>query len=298
MRQVLVWIGCAGLLGLAYPLSGMARPVMENAPVGLTREQTAALEEKAQASLLGQFRGSMSDFLYLQVEKYVHAGVELRPMTEAEKQKKLDAVTSTDGIETGTRQHGGTETTVVPEKKNDWRSVLGDIERDVRPFQSMNDHRHKEPKESLQLYRLMTWSNPKFIRGWTEGGWIMARTKEVGAQKALAFLREGEKANPESIEIAFSQGWLLQRELKRMDEASSALKRAIALGAVRDPGTLTTDEQEALQSAYRFLVVNRRDVNDIGAGRHWALEGLRRFPDDVTCQRFLREYPETKSKKE
>ncbi|MGC4046994.1 MAG: hypothetical protein QM758_24630 [Armatimonas sp.] len=207
MKQLLALVGCVLLLAGAYPLSQAARPVVEKAPQGLTHEQSEALEEKAQASLFGQFQGSMSDFLYLQVDKFVHSGVDLRGMTEKEKKKGAEVVTSVDGVEKGVRQHAGTETTVVPSKKVDWRGVLGDIERQVKPYTAMEGHSHKDPKESLPLYELMTVSNPKFVRGWTEGAWIMADQKEVGPEKALTFLRKGEKANPESIEIACSMGW-------------------------------------------------------------------------------------------
>ncbi len=268
---------------------------MEQGPVGLTQEQNEALEEKAQASLFGQFRGSMSDFLYLQVDKFVHEGVEIRGKTESELKKDKESVTSGDGVETGARQHNGTETTVVPGKKEDWRGILGDIERQVKTYKPMGGHGHRDPKDALQIYRLMTASNPKFIRGWTEGAWLMARKKEVGAEKALAFLREGEKANPESIEIASSLGWLLTRDLKRYDEGRIPLERAIAIGKARDPQSLTADEkeaqEEALVSAYRFLVNNRRYAKDIPAARRWALDGQARFPDDPTCRKFLEEYP-------
>jgi tetratricopeptide (TPR) repeat protein len=291
VRELLALGGCLLLLGGAYPLAQSVRPVVEKAPVGLSQTQTIALEEKAQASLFGQFRGSMSDFLYLQVDKFVHSGIDLRGMTEKEKKKGAAAVTSGDGVEKGVRQHGGTETTVIPDKKTDWRGVLGDMDRQIKPYKAMDGHSHQDPKNSLQLYRLMTWSNPKFIRGWTEGAWIMSTKKELGPEKALAYLREGEKANPESMEIASSIGWLLTRNLERYDEALVPLEKAVALGKTRDPESLTEDEQDALVSAYRFLVNNRRYAEDIPGGQRWALEGLKRFPQDPSCRKFLEEYP-------
>jgi hypothetical protein len=295
VKDGLVYALCGILLALAYPIANAARPTIEQGPVGLSQKQNEALEEKAQASLFGQFRGSLSDFLYLQVDKFVHEGVEIRGKTETELKKDRESVTSSDGLETGARQHNGTETTVVPGKKDDWRGVLGDIERQVTAYKPMGGHGHRDPKDAVQLYRLMTASNPKFIRGWTEGAWLMARKKEVGPEKALAFLRAGEKANPESIEIASSLGWLLTRDLKRYDEGRVPLERAIALGKTLDPEALSAEEkeaqEEALVSAYRFLIHNRRYAGDIPAARAWALDGQVRFPDDPTCRRFLEEYP-------
>jgi hypothetical protein len=296
VKDGLIYGLCGVFLALAYPVANAVRPTMESGPVGLTQAQNEALEEKAQASLFGQFRGSMSDFLYLQVDKFVHEGVEIRGKTESELKKDKESVTSSDGVETGVRQHNGTETTVVPGKKEDWRGVLGDIEREVQTYKPMGGHGHRDPKDALQIYRLMTASNPKFLRGWTEGAWLMARKKEVGREKALAFLRAGEKANPESIEIASSLGWLLTRDLKRYDEGRVPLERAIALGKARDPQTLTTDEDEALVGAYRFLIHNRRLAKDLPAARTWALDGLARYPNDPTCRKFLEEYPEKQSR--
>ena len=43
-------------------------------------------EQAAGASLLGQFRSSASSSLYQRTDLYLHGGVELRPMTEGEKQ--------------------------------------------------------------------------------------------------------------------------------------------------------------------------------------------------------------------
>ena len=287
MREAVASLGVLALLGGAYPLSRTLRPTVAQAPAGLTQRETEALEEKAQASLFGQFRGSMSDFLYLQVDRYVHGGVDLRGMTEKEISKKEAHVTSEDGVETGTRQHDGTETTVVPERKADWRGVLGDMERNIKPYASMANHRHKDPREALQIYRLMAAANPKSVRAYTEGGWLMVGMKGEGPERAFQFLSEGLRANPDSIELAASLGWLLTRVLERYADGARILEYAVRVADAHDPATFTTDEKDALQSVFRYLVNNRKYAKDRAGARAWATEGLRRYPDDVSCKKFL-----------
>ena len=289
MREALAGLGVLVLLGAAYPLSQATRRLVADAPAGLTQEQSAALEEKAQASLFGQFRGSMSDFLYLQVDRYVHGGVELRGMTDREKTARQERVTSADGVEAGVRQHSGTETTVVPDRAHDWRGVLGDIDRHIKPYAPMAGHRHKDPREALQIYRLMAASNPRSVRAYTEGAWAMVTAQGEGPHAALKFLVQGARNNPESVEIAASLGWLLTRVLERYEDGRLVLEHSIQVMDARDPATLTSEEKEALQSVFRYLVNNRKDAGDRVGGRRWAVEGLRRYPDDVSCKKFLRD---------
>lgn len=287
MREALAGFAALGLLGGAYPLAQAVRLTVADRPAGLSRSESEALEEKAQASLFGQFRGSMSDFLYLQVDKYVHGGVDLRGMTSKEIARKEKHVTSADGVETGTRQHDGTETTVVPDRDRDWRGPLGDMERNVKPYAPMAGHHHKDPHEALQIYRLMAAANPKSIRAYTEGGWLMNSMKGQGPEVALAFMEQGLRANPESIEILANIGLLLTRYLERYDAGRDVLERGVRIGESRDPGTFTPDELTEFQNLYRYLVNNRKYAKDLPSARRWAREGLRHFSDDVSCKRFL-----------
>ena len=289
MREALAGLGILALLGGAYPLARFVRPTVAEKPAGMSREQSEALEEKAQASLFGQFRGSMSDFLYLQVDKYVHGGVDLRGMTAKEISRKERHVTSADGVETGTRQHDGTETTVVPDKVRDWRGVLGDMERNVKPYAPMAGHHHKDPHEALQIYRLMAAANPQSIRAYTEGGWLMNSVKGQGPEVALKFMEQGARANPESIEILSNIGLLLTRYLARYDAGRDVLERGVRIGESRDPATLTPDELTEFQNLFRYLVNNRKYARDLPAARRWARAGLKRFPGDVTCTKFLKD---------
>jgi len=262
-----------------------ARPAVGDAPAGLTAAQQTKLEKVAAASLFGQFRSSMADFLYLKVDKYLHKGVDLRGLTPQEqKAADADAVRTKDSdVAQGFQQHEE-ETTVVPSAARDWRGVVGDLERATQPSGDMGNHEHADPKEALPLFRLMTWSNPHFIPGYTVGAGLMSRSEP---EEALAFLREGEKNNPESVEIQFALGEMFMARRKQPASAEPHLRRALELSRARDLATMTEDEQEAYEGTYRFLVILLRD-----AGRHpeaaaIARECLAVFPENTTARNYL-----------
>jgi tetratricopeptide (TPR) repeat protein len=275
-------VALVGVLTLTNSLSARVQPALEST-AGMSEAQQEKIEQIAAASLFGQFRTSMADFLWLKTDKYLHNGVDLRGTTELEKEAgHADKVESAKGE---VIQHAE-ETTVVPSKRRDWRGYIGDIERQVRPYEDMSNHTHKDPKEALPLFRLMTWSNPRFIPGYIVGASLIAMEK-AKVPEAIAFLREGVKNNPESIEIHNALGQMLTSKVRRFEEAQPHLRKAIDLALARDARTLTEDEMDAWQNAYRWLVLNRREAGDPAAARQAARDGLKFFPDDVVCRRYL-----------
>ncbi|MBC8102908.1 MAG: hypothetical protein H7Z41_10005 [Cytophagales bacterium] len=274
-------MACSGVLALKI------EPMVQ-VSAGLSAADQVRVEKAAATSLFGQFRSSMADFLWLKVDKYAHSGVDLRGVTEQEQRSQnADAVQSADGgREQGNRNHTGDETTVVPSAKRDWRGFYGKMEREVQPYRDMSQHTHNDPKEALPLFRLMTWSNPHFISGYTVGAAMIARDRaKLG--EAIAFLKEGLVNNPQSIEISSDLGAMLTARKRDFAGAMPYLRQAIASGARHDFATLTDDENEAYQNAFRWAVLNRREVGDTRAARAAAEAGLARFPNDVVCRRYL-----------
>ena len=260
-------------------------PIVADAPAGMSVSQQERVDKAASASLFGQFRSSMADFLWLKVDKYLHNGVDLRGLTPLEKEAKTaDRVTSAKGEE-GNREHRG-ETTVVPSRAHDWRGLYGDVEREVQPYMDMEGHKHRDPKEALPLFRLMTWSNPHFIPGYVTGAMLIARDPKHYEQ-AVAFLQEGERNNPTSIEIDNALGMMYTAKLRQYSTAIPYLTHAIALSTARDPQTLSDDENDAYQGSYRWLVLCERESGDQITARKVALAGQARFPDDVVCRDYL-----------
>lgn len=285
-------LAIAACCTLSIVIARQVAPVVQNGPSGMTRAEQEHVDQAASASLLGQFRSSMSDFLWLKVDRYVHGGVELRGQTPQEKAAgNADAVTSADGgQENGNREHRG-ETTVIPSARRDWRGPLGDLERAVQPYQDMSHHTHRDPKEALPIFRLMTWSNPHFIPGYTVGAAMMARGGKDKLDPAIDFLKEGERNNPDSIEIAQALGEMYTSRKRDFPTGMPYLAQAMALGKARDKSTLTDDEDEAFQNAYRWAVLNRREAGDQKAARAYALEGMRLYPGDVVCRDYLARHP-------
>ena len=289
----------ATVLVLAISLAGagrighLAEPSVVSA-AGLSLSQQERLDKAASASLFGQFRSSVADFLWLKVDKYTHNGVEIRGLTQAEKtgavkagSVKADAVKSAGGKDAeGMRAHSGSETTVIPSANRDWRGPLGALEREVQPYQDMSHHKHRDPKETLPLFRLMTLSNPHFIPGYTTGAAMIARDKTRYIE-AIDFLIEGERQNPDSIEIQTALGLLMTAKTRTYARALPHLQKAIALGAARDKKLFAEDEEEAYQNAFRWLILNRREARDPVAARRAAEACLRVYPDDVVSHHYL-----------
>ena len=292
MQNKPVWMDFAqagtAILAAGFVSTTLLSPtvsVLEKRPVGMSASAQTKLEQVAGASLFGQFRSSMADFLYMKVDKYLHNGVELRGVTEQEKQVNVTEAQTAKG-DTGFAQHES-ETTIVPNAKDDWRGVLGAIERETQPYVDMSAHVHRDPKEALPLFRLMTASNPQFIPGYVVGAAMIARDKTKRAE-ALAFLREGEVNNPESIEIKAEIGMFYNGKLRQFAAAEKPLVEALVLAAGRDPKSLTDDEKEAWQNAVRHMVLCFRYQGKRDEAHQAAVDGLRLFPGDVTCLKQLK----------
>ncbi len=278
---------CAvGILTVGGMISQTVRPKLAP-PAGMSRAQQSKLEEVASASLFGQFRSSMSDFLWLKVDKYLHTGVDLRATTPAEKRAAQveQAQTALSERNAGFRAHHD-ETTVVPSARNDWRGTLGNVERAVLPYQDMRNHTHKDPKEALPLFRLMTWSNPHFIPGYVVGASMMARDK-TKYKDAIAFLEEGARNNPQNLEIESAVGMMYTAKTHDYAAGLPHLVAALTVAEARDKQVLTEDEQEAYQNAFRWAVLNLRESKKMNAALQVARRGLDVFPNDSVCRHFL-----------
>ena len=281
-------LGVAAVLAVGFAgsrLAAPAVPVMNERPQGLDVAAQTKLDKAASATLFGQFRSGMADFLYMKADKYLHNGVEIRGVTDAEKKHATERVGSAKG-EDAALSHDGSETTAVPAKPDDWRGVLGDIERETQPYMDMRAHKHRDPKESLPLYRLMTVANPQFVPGYVVGAAMIARD-HAKYNDALAFLQEGEKNNPQSFELKTEIGMFYDAKLKQYDMAEAPLTEALRIAAQRDPQSLSDEEQESWQNAFRYLVLAYRYQGKREQAHAAAVAGLKQFPGDVTCRRQL-----------
>jgi tetratricopeptide (TPR) repeat protein len=288
-KRLAVFILCNTGLMVAGAIALQIKPQIASESDGMSMSQQEKFEGTAASSLFGQFRTSMADFLWMKTDKYLHNGVELRGMTEKEKKANLtQAQTKTnDGL-----QHSDA-TTVVPAAAGDWRGFYGSLERQVEPYKNMEHHEHASPKEALPLFRLMTVSNPHFIPGFKVGGAMMLKQKP---KEAVAFIAEGIKNNPNSVELlTLMGGEVYTRHFKQYDTGISYLEKALEVAKKRDPKSLSDYEleefTEAYTSAYRWMILAYREKGDHVQGKRYAKECLEHFPQDVTATHYLKEHP-------
>jgi tetratricopeptide (TPR) repeat protein len=284
-KRLAVFIACNTGLVIAGVIALEAKPQVTLQTQGMSESQQKKFEEAAASSLFGQFRTSMADFLWMKTDKYLHNGIDLRAMTTKEKQAGLPEAQTAhdDGL-----KHSD-ETTVVPAAAGDWRGFYGDLERHTQPYKNMEHHEHADPKEALPLFRMMTISNPHFISGFKVGGAMMLKNNP---KEGIAFIEEGIKNNPESIELlALMGGEVYTSHLKEYDKAIFYLEKALTIVKHRDTKTLTDDEVEAFTDVYRWIILANREKGDQVQARRYAKECLQIFPHDVTATHYLKEHP-------
>jgi hypothetical protein len=280
MKTALAVLSSMGALIGAGTFAGpLAREIAEKGrPPGLD-----AHENHSAVSLLGQARTNVSSWLWVKADLYIHNGVEMRPLTDAEKRLGLQAQTAAaDGHEnTDTDQ----EMTVIPAAGQDFRGWFGDVERETTAWKDMSNHRHNDPKGSLPLFRLMTWLDPNFVPGWTMGSTILARdTSPAGTYHAMQFALDGLQQNPDSVEMLAQLGYLSLTRRHDLKVAVAYYDQARLVGRAHLL-KLDDDEREALDQSYRWLALCYRNLGDKPAWKKTVGEGLKLFPQDGVLKR-------------
>ncbi len=256
--------------------------------VGLEAQDTHAA-----ASLLGQFRTSISGFLYLRSDLYVHGGVEMRPMTKAEESRgKQDAKQSHD--EEVKLDGDEPIVTVVPSEHEDFRGIFGDVEREVSSYKPMEGHHHESPTKALPLFSLMTWADPQFIDGWTSGAQIILwENKRESTDLAVSFLQRGLNQNPESIDILSAMAYCYLRGSsvpgapgRQYEKALPHLERAKKIG-FNNLKSLSQKELESLEENCRRLSICYRELQKYEDMKANAEDGLRIFGEDASFRTAL-----------
>lgn len=256
-------------------------------------------ESSGAASLFGQFRTNTSSWLWLRTDLYLHNGVEMRPLTDAERRggKEAESAHGDDGL------HEREDlVTVVPGREHDFRGIFGDIERATTAYKPMKDHQHNDPSQALPLFRLMTWVDPKFLRGWLVGASVLAR---IDAEEAERYLKAGLEENPRSIALLAELGALRAGKGKDYQAALGFLDRAIVEGETRFASGVPdseSDEAQGMLSALRWAALCYRELAESGRAVDYdpmarmhavAQYGLALFPDDPVLLRSAEGRPAT-----
>jgi len=242
-----------------------------------------AHDGSASASLLGQFRTNISAWLWVHTDLYLHNGVHMRPITDAERKLGIQI----EGPRADSVIYKEISITLVPSRERDYRGIVGDVDRAVNAWKPMKNHTHNNPMQTLPLFRLMTWLDPQFIDGWTTGASVLARDRSPeGTAKALALLNEGLKLNPDSVDILTEIAYLDITRTKDLAAAVPFLEHARDLG-YSHLSTMPDNERDALENCYHWLALCYRDLKLRRDQRRVAAEGLNAFPDDKVLPHLL-----------
>lgn len=276
MRIALLSLGIVGGFGLA---GSLVEGLVAHTATSPLSETLNAHEQHASASLFGQFRSSVTAWLWLRTDLYLHNGVEMRKRRGHEIRGEVNADNAHGELHDDTAI-----TTVIPGPDMDFRGWLGDMERATSTYQDMRRHEHNDPRKVLPLFRLMTWLDPMFVPGWIVGASVLARGGEIGVRHAAEYLREGLRRNPSSIALLSALGTLHAVKLKDLRSATLLFERAIRAA---DPSgrRLSDEDAEGLLWAFRYLTLIYRDDSRWDDRRRVVSMGLARFPDDGVLRR-------------
>lgn len=270
--------------------------------------QREARNQSAFALMLGEFRASLSDLIFIKTERYLDRGVGYEPHVDTH------AMASGDSHGHGHHHHAhghhhdhdhdhdhdhGVVRTLIKTADEDFRGFIGHLERSVKPWRSPDaphDHAdNEEMSEVLPWYRLATLSNPSDVRSYYIGAyWLKTLNDDNQRREAVRFLGEGISANPTAYELYLMRGMILN-DLERSDDAREDFGRAAELGIKRRPPGGASEQEtpewdttndELLVTAIGLHVMMTRD-QDSTASAQQVLSGYQRaIPDEPALRRM------------
>lgn len=277
-RQVAADVVRAGvLLALLIGLGAGSGP-LRSGPL------TTASEEASLDGATWEGRRLLARMMWVKSEQVLHGGVEHEEAAGKEEHPHDDHHKEPheehhqkDG------KHG--HALAIPSKEEDFRGILGDLERAVKPYsdeQGMEIHR--DQVQTLPFFRLMTQLDPHFIRGYTTGGAILCEAGKH-AEAGLRFLQEGLRHNPDSFEIHTEVGRFHLVYFRDFAAAEHHLNQALTL-APRDRA-LSEEEFGAVTDAFRWLALCYVSSGKPERALQVATTGLAVVGPDVVLEKVL-----------
>jgi hypothetical protein len=173
---------------------------------------------------------------------------------------------------------------------------VGDLQRAVKPWRDPGDHAaHSDGIEVLPWYRMMTLSDPNYIRGYTLGGWWLKR-RNPG--EALRFVEEGLANNPGAFQVHLAKAQILLHQARETngghldplndgaralcEEAAAAFARAADLAVDQRPAGWSNAEEDPRWNDYM-------DDDALAAAR-MAVTLARRLGRPADADRMLKTY--------
>lgn len=315
----LLWMGCVALVGLPL-LSARVDPFDYEG--GSSRDELNRMERNssAMATLLGEFRTSLSDILFIKTERYLHSGVAYVPHMD-KSLLSVDGLTQElthhqEEVETGcTQDHDHAEhdhaehdhadhdlvKALIPEARDDFRGFVGHLERRVRPWNDPSKpHTHTDGKQLLPWFRVMTLSDRHYVRGYSVGSWWLIHRN---VDEAIAFAQEGLEHNPAAFEIRYILGQCYlnrSRIAERQNEGPAAVlewmrKAKDAYVEATEDALRQKDAMDAERAA-GGMGWSKYQEEDAMASARMAVMFERKYGDpalaDRLAQRLHKAYPE------
>lgn len=241
---VVLVAGAIALIAAHGPLERAATSAQRLASAELSPFELEARNKTAFARVLGEFRSSAADVMFVKTERYLHGGMSWAPHLDSSKMAASGVVID-QGI--------NIRSEILP-REVDFRGFLGNIERGVKPFDL--DHRHTDTTELLPWYRLMTVMDPHYVRGYRIGAyWLIARPDADSWREAEAFLDEGIAKNqgaPEEFRLWVTRALMFQKRNQMahkdpdflgdtpqgtMEQALASARKAFELGLAERPAS-------------------------------------------------------------
>ena len=281
-------------------------------------QHDAAIEARnasAIAQILGEIRTSMSDLMYMKTERYLHNGVGYAPHIDTgalasggEIKHATGAPVTEPPSEFGYLQQADedqsayleqkagkppeaeahVEPTIIRTPADDFRLFIGNLERKVKPWRDPSlAHIHSDGTELLPWFRLMTFSDKHYVRGYLIGGyWLLRQRTDTHRREALTFVDEGIANNPKTFQLYLMKGHIL-RELEREAESRPVYRQACDLGmkarpadardrVARDDLSWTHYDESDLWSSVRMAIHMEK--------RYGSLEEAHRLADAIAAQ--------------
>jgi tetratricopeptide (TPR) repeat protein len=290
-------------------------------------ERTRNIRNKSAAALiLGEIRSSMSDIMFIKTELYLHSGVSYKlnldydalsskgNVVEKNQDQEITLKNLLPEDKTGHDEHNhehpdaasaeddelhfncqGAET-VIPTRQKDFRGIIGELHRRVKPWQDPSKpHLHTQGSELLPWYRLMTLSDPHNIRGYMIGAWWLKHfQKKPQLLEATKFLDEGIRYNPDSFQLFLMKGHITST-LEDHEETRQLYRKAAELAIQKRPpdGKISRDwgryQEEDAMAAIRLAVFSEKEYGSVKTALDLARRYLKIIGQDAILERQIKQ---------
>jgi len=269
------------------------------------------------AMILGEFRASVSDFMFMKTERYLDSGIAYQPHINvqgmaSEKAREASNLANNSTASSAHDDHDHEHpATLIRTQQGDFRGFLGNLEREVKPYRDPRlGHRHTSGEELLPWYRLMTLANPHQVRAYLIGAmWLSQQDKN---DEAIAFLKEGIQNNPAhpnlfQLYLSLTTSYVryhwdekkcpdwpklaLDAAQKGATQGLQERKKYLGMSPAdlsKMPAQWQTDQEEDLQMCMHYVSILQHNAGNDAAARQSALQLRQIAPGLAPNNRLLK----------